>query len=89
MFYTYIVSNSCWELRIAQRTQEGYFSRAKELREALLAGEFPPNIREKFRSILEYFGQSPIIVPVLQLSGGRIWKCLCGYRTDEGDRKER
>lgn len=62
VFYTYIVSNSCWELRIAQRTQEGYFSRAKELREALLVGEFPPNIREKFRSILEYFGQSPIIV---------------------------
>ncbi|WP_242842831.1 PEP/pyruvate-binding domain-containing protein [Eubacterium sp. ER2] len=62
VFYTYIVSNSCWELRIAQRTQEGYFSRSKELREALLAGEFPPNIREKFRSILEYFGQSPIIV---------------------------
>ena len=28
----------------------------------LLAGEFPANIREKFRSMLDYFGQSPIIV---------------------------
>ena len=62
VFYTYIVSNNCWELRIAQRTKEGYFSRAEELRQALLTGEFPGNIREKFRSILDYFGQSPVIV---------------------------
>ena len=62
VFYTYIVSNKCWELRIAQRTEEGYFSRAGELEQALLTGEFPPKIKEKFRSILEYFGQSPIIV---------------------------
>ena len=62
VFYTYIVSNNCWGIRIAQRSPEGYFSRAEELRTALLSGEFPANIREKFRSMLEYFGQSPIIV---------------------------
>lgn len=62
VFYTYIVSNNCWETRIAQRTQEGYFQKAGKLQEVLLSGEFPSNIREKFRSVLEYFGQSPIIV---------------------------
>lgn len=62
VFYTYIVSNNCWETRIAQRTEEGYFDRSDALKEALLSGEFPPNIREKFRSLLEYYGQSPIIV---------------------------
>ncbi len=62
VYYTYIVSNSCWELRIAQRTEEGYFERAEALKEALLNGTFPSNIREKFRSLLEYYGQSPIIV---------------------------
>ena len=62
VFYTYIVSNNCWETRIAQRTADGYFEKAGELRQALLSGEFPSNIREKFRSVLEYFGQSPIIV---------------------------
>ena len=62
VFYTYIVSNNCWETRIAQRTQEGYFAKAGELQQALLLGQFPSNIREKFRSVLEYFGQSPIIV---------------------------
>ena len=62
VFYTYIVSNNCWETRIAQRTEEGYFEKAGQLQQALLSGEFPSNIREKFRSVLEYFGQSPIIV---------------------------
>ena len=28
----------------------------------MLSGTFPPDIREKFRTLLEYFGQSPIIV---------------------------
>ncbi len=62
VFYTYIVSNNCWETRIAQRTQDGYFEKAQDLKETLLFGKFPPNIREKFRTVIEYFGQSPIIV---------------------------
>ena len=62
VFYTYIVSNNCWEMRIGQRTEEGYFTKAEALKDALLSGTFPPDIREKFRTLLEYFGQSPIIV---------------------------
>ena len=45
VFYTYIVSNNCWEIRIAQRTEEGYFAKAEDLRKALLSGEFPADIR--------------------------------------------
>jgi hypothetical protein len=62
VFYTYIVENHCWNIRVMQRTKEGYFSKAEELRDALLSGEFPSPIREKFRTMLQYFGQSPIIV---------------------------
>ncbi|MCD8122211.1 MAG: PEP/pyruvate-binding domain-containing protein [Clostridiales bacterium] len=62
VFYTYIVSNNCWNIRIAQRTEEGYFSRAEDLKQALLSGEFPPKIRDQFRTILDYYGQSPIIL---------------------------
>ena len=62
VFYTYIVSNNCWKTRIGQRTEEGYFTKAEALKDALLSGTFPPDIREKFRTLLEYFGQSPIIV---------------------------
>ncbi|HZG73240.1 MAG TPA: PEP/pyruvate-binding domain-containing protein, partial [Chondromyces sp.] len=62
VFYTYIVENSLWKLRVKQKTREGYFKYAPELREKLLHGKFPENIQEKFFQILEYFGQSPIIV---------------------------
>ncbi len=62
VFYTYIVMNNCWDIRLKQRTEEGYFTEAENLRNALLSGTFPDDIREKFRSMLEYFGASPIIV---------------------------
>ena len=61
VFYTYIVYNGDWDLRIRQRSKEEYFSAAPELREHLLRGEFPPSIREQFQSMLDYFGQSPFI----------------------------
>ena len=62
VYYTYIVSNGDWRLRIRQRTAEGYFGAAEELREHLLGGTFPAKIREQFLTVLEYFGQSPYIV---------------------------
>jgi hypothetical protein len=62
IFYTYIVQNGWWELRCKQKTSEGYFSLAPELREKLLHGKFPDMIREQFFQMMEYFGQSPIIV---------------------------
>ena len=62
VFYTYIVSNGDWKLRIRQRSEEGYFTAAEELREHLLKGVFPEKIRERFVSVLEYFGQNPFIV---------------------------
>ena len=62
VFYTYIVQNGWWELRTKQKTKESYLKYAQELQEKLLRGKFPENIREKFVQMLEYFGQSPIIV---------------------------
>ena len=62
VFYTYIVSNGDWRLRIRQRSPEGYFTAADELKERLLTGQFPVNIREQFRKVLDYFGQNPFIV---------------------------
>ena len=62
VFYTYIVQNGWWGLRAAQKTPEGYFKYAAELREKLLHGSFPKDIQEQFVRMLEYFGQSPIII---------------------------
>lgn len=62
LFYTYNIQNDCWDLRLRQKTPDGYFSAAKEIKEKLLNGCFSENIREQFRRMLEYYGQSPIIV---------------------------
>ncbi|MDY4692834.1 MAG: PEP/pyruvate-binding domain-containing protein [Blautia sp.] len=62
VYYTYIVQNGWWELRLQQKTKEGYFTMAQPLREKLLAGSFPEIIEEEFIHMLEYFGQSPVIV---------------------------
>ncbi len=62
VFYSYIVQNGWWKIFMAQKTQEGYFSKASELKDKILGGTFPEQIRERFRLMLEYFGQSPIIV---------------------------
>ena len=62
VFYTYIVQNGWWRLRAKQKTKEGYFKYAPELKDKLLQGEFPKDIQEQFIQMLEYFGQSPIII---------------------------
>ena len=62
VFYTYFVQNDAWSLRTKMVNVEDYLQVAPLIREKLLGGEFMPSIKEQFRSMLEYFGQSPIIV---------------------------
>ncbi|MGD9578973.1 MAG: PEP/pyruvate-binding domain-containing protein, partial [Syntrophorhabdus sp.] len=62
IFYTYIVQNGLWKLRMEQKTKEGYFGAALPLREKMLSGTFPYEIKDQFQQLIEYFGQSPIII---------------------------
>lgn len=62
VFYTYIVQNGLWKLRMQQKTKQGYYDAASVLRERMLHGTFPEEIMEQFRQIVEYFGASPIII---------------------------
>ncbi|SEO58450.1 Pyruvate phosphate dikinase, PEP/pyruvate binding domain [Amphibacillus marinus] len=62
IFYTYIVQNGWWKERMDQKTKQGYYKSAEKLRKKLLTGHFPNHIREQFMQMLEYYGQSPIIV---------------------------
>jgi hypothetical protein len=61
-YYTFLIRNKCWGLKVKQRKERGYFSVAEIIRERILEGAFSDNIREQFRRMLEYYGQSPIIV---------------------------
>ena len=62
VFYAYIVDNGFWDLRIKQRTEEGYFTLAEQFAEKIMAGRFPAKIEAEFRRILDYYGNDPIIV---------------------------
>lgn len=62
VFYSYIVQNGWWKTLMEQKTDEGYFEKGKVLKENLKQGVFPDEIRDQFLQMLEYYGQSPIIV---------------------------
>ena len=62
LYYTYIVDNDLWDLRINQRTEEGYFDLAHEFAERIMAGSFSEAMRERFVRIIEYYGQDPYII---------------------------
>ncbi|MFH1479491.1 MAG: PEP/pyruvate-binding domain-containing protein [Candidatus Omnitrophota bacterium] len=62
IFYSYIVENKLWKLRMQQKTEEGYYKTAKLLKDKMLYGVFSENIMEHFQQIIEYFGSSPIII---------------------------
>jgi len=62
VFYTYLVQNGCWWLRRRQKDFNVFLERAVEARERILGGAFPDFIQDQFLEMIEYFGQSPLIV---------------------------
>jgi hypothetical protein len=62
VFYTFIVENRFWDLRIRQRSSEEFFTLADEFADRLRSGKFSRDMEEEFEKLLEYYGQDPIIV---------------------------
>jgi hypothetical protein len=62
VFYTYLIVNNCWWVRRRLHRSGTPLDGADEVRQRLLSGAFPQEIRDQFMALLEYFGQSPIIV---------------------------
>jgi hypothetical protein len=62
VFYSYVVQNGWWKRFMSQKTKEGYFEVAHELQNTMLTGVFPPEVKAQLQLMLEYYGQSPIIV---------------------------
>ncbi|HRZ94419.1 MAG TPA: PEP/pyruvate-binding domain-containing protein, partial [Candidatus Paceibacterota bacterium] len=62
VFYTYLVQNGCWWLRRRRQDFDAFLEQASQARERMLQGVFPQYIQDQFAEMLEYFGQSPIIV---------------------------
>jgi len=62
VFYTYLVRNGVWWLRQKQRSPQTFLEGAVQARQRILMGQFPDHILKQFEQMLDYFGQSPIIV---------------------------
>lgn len=62
VFYTYLVENGCWWLRKKEKDFDLMLKNAELARKKILEGDFPDYIKQQFKEMLGYFGQSPIIV---------------------------
>ncbi|HOV74569.1 MAG TPA: PEP/pyruvate-binding domain-containing protein [Candidatus Hydrogenedentes bacterium] len=62
VFYTFLVRNGCWWVRQKQRNPASFLDGAEMGRQRILTGTFPDYIERQFEEMLDYFGQSPIIV---------------------------
>ena len=62
IFYSFIIENDCWSIRQNQKNRETLLDGAQEARERILRGSFPDYITARFSDMLDYFGQTPIIV---------------------------
>ncbi len=62
VYYTYLTVNGCWWIRRKLNDPASGFLMDDQDKERMLTGNFPPDIEDQFRKMLEYFGQSPIIV---------------------------
>lgn len=61
-YYAFLVHNGLWPAIMRQHSQAGYLSEAPALRDHLLAGAFPDEIRAELVRLLDHYGQYPILV---------------------------
>jgi pyruvate,water dikinase len=62
VFYTFLVQNGCWWIHQKQKNPHTFLEDAEEGRKLILQGQFPDYIMRRFSDMLNYYGQSPIIV---------------------------
>ncbi len=63
VFFTFLVNNDLFQLRL-QLSKTGKLTKDDfvKVEQQFLAGHFPEETMEQFRSMLDYYGQAPIIV---------------------------
>jgi pyruvate, water dikinase len=84
VFFTFLVNNDLFRLRL-QLTRDSAISEEEfqEVEERFLAGSFSPAIQEQFRSMLDYYGQAPIIVRSSSLLEDSFGNAFAGkYRSE-------
>ncbi len=62
VFYSFLVQNDCWWIRQKQKNPATLLDGIEEARARIFKGTFPSYLVNRFSDMLDYFGQSPIIV---------------------------
>jgi hypothetical protein len=62
VYHTYLIENDCWELFQQQKLPENYFRLAEPLQDKIMKGAIPEIFTDQIKLMLDYYGQSPIIV---------------------------
>lgn len=62
VFYTFLVVNDCWWMRRKLSHLSTFLEGVEATQQKILSGKFPEYMEQQFRNMLEYYGQSPIIV---------------------------
>jgi len=94
VFYTFLVSNGCWWMRQEQYNPRTFLQNAERARQRILTGTFPEEIERQFEGMLDYFGQSPIIVRSSSLLEDNFGNAFAGkyesiFLVNQGSRHKR
>ncbi len=94
VFYTFLVCNGCWWVREKQKNPQTLLDGAETVRRRILRGDFPRYILQQFSDMLDYFGQSPIIVRSSSLLEDNFGNAFAGkydsvFCVNQGPREKR
>jgi len=94
IFYTYLVHNECWWIRQKQKNPDTLFDGIDQARRRILQGQFPDVVINRFSDMLDYFGQSPIIVRSSSLLEDAFGNAFAGkydsvFCSNQGTREQR
>ena len=94
VFYTFLVINDCWWDRQRQKDPEKFLDGNEDVRRRILEGRFPEYIVTRFGDLLDYYGESPIIVRSSSLLEDNFGNAFAGkyesvFLANQGSREER
>lgn len=94
VFYTYLVSNGYWWLVKEKKDVFRDSGSLESIQKEMLGGTFPDSVIKQFSDMLDYFGQSPIIVRSSSLLEDAFGNAFAGkyesvFCANQGPRQER
>jgi hypothetical protein len=94
VFYTFLTENRCWELRQKQKNPATFLDDIEEARARIMSGSFADYILRRFGDMLDYYGQTPIIVRSSSLLEDNFGNAFAGkyesvFCPNQGSREKR